>query len=38
VATGCGQIKASAPIRGENPAKYNRLTRIEETAGLPYGL
>jgi enolase len=30
VATGCGQIKAGAPARGERTAKYNRLLRIEE--------
>ena len=29
VATGCGQIKAGAPCRGERTAKYNRLLCIE---------
>ena len=33
VATGCGQIKAGAPTRGERTAKYNRLLRIEEELG-----
>jgi len=33
VATGCGQIKAGAPCRGERVAKYNRLLRIEEDLG-----
>ncbi|MEX1047553.1 MAG: phosphopyruvate hydratase [Actinomycetota bacterium] len=33
VATGCGQIKAGAPARGERTAKYNRLLRIEEILG-----
>jgi enolase len=33
VATGCGQIKAGAPARGERLAKYNRLLRIEEELG-----
>jgi len=30
VGTGCGQIKAGAPTRGERIAKYNELIRIEE--------
>ena len=34
VATGCGQIKAGAPCRGERVAKYNRLIRIEEQLGV----
>jgi enolase len=34
VATGAGQIKAGAPVRGERVAKYNRLLRIEETLGF----
>ncbi|MFB3093986.1 MAG: phosphopyruvate hydratase [Dehalococcoidia bacterium] len=34
VATGCGQIKAGAPARGERTAKYNRLLRIEEELGV----
>jgi len=39
VATGCGQIKAGAPARGERVAKYNRLLTIEAQAPeLPYGL
>jgi enolase len=29
VATGCGQIKAGAPARGERVVKYNRLLAIE---------
>lgn len=29
VGTGCGQIKAGAPCRGERTAKYNRLLMIE---------
>ena len=33
VATGCGQIKAGAPARGERTAKYNRLLRIEQDLG-----
>lgn len=33
VATGCGQIKAGAPSRGERIAKYNQLLRIEESLG-----
>jgi len=33
VATGCGQIKAGAPCRGERAAKYNRLLRIEADLG-----
>jgi enolase len=39
VATGCGQIKAGAPARGERVAKYNRLAAIETThPALPFGL
>jgi enolase len=38
VATGCGQIKAGAPARGERIAKYNRLIEIERHEHLPYGL
>ena len=39
VATGCGQIKAGAPSRGERVAKYNRLLEVErECAGAPYGV
>ena len=39
VGTGCGQLKAGAPARGERVAKYNRLMEIEaEVSGLPYGL
>lgn len=34
VAGQCGQIKTGAPCRGERVAKYNRLLRIEEEAGL----
>jgi enolase len=33
VATGAGQIKSGAPSRGERTAKYNQLTRIEESLG-----
>lgn len=33
VATGCGQIKSGAPVRGERVAKYNELLRIEEELG-----
>jgi len=33
VATGCGQIKAGAPARGERTAKYNRLLQIEAELG-----
>jgi len=39
VGTGCGQIKAGAPARGEGVAKYNRLSEIErECAEAPFGL
>jgi enolase len=38
VGTGCGQIKAGAPARGERVAKYNRLMEIERRERLPYGL
>jgi len=37
VGSGCGRIKAGAPIRGEHVAKYNRLIEIETDACLPYG-
>jgi enolase len=30
VATGAGQFKAGAPVRGERVAKYNRLLEIEQ--------
>ncbi|MGZ8565531.1 MAG: phosphopyruvate hydratase [Actinomycetota bacterium] len=33
VATNAGQIKTGAPSRGERPAKYNQLLRIEEELG-----
>jgi enolase len=33
VATDAGQIKTGAPCRGERPAKYNQLLRIEEELG-----
>ena len=36
VATSARFIKTGAPCRGERVAKYNRLLRIEETAGLPF--
>lgn len=35
VASGCGQIKAGAPSRGERVAKYNRLLAIEEELTRP---
>ena len=36
--SGCGQIKAGAPARGERVAKYNRLLEIElAEPGAPYG-
>ncbi|MCL6450050.1 MAG: phosphopyruvate hydratase [Acetobacteraceae bacterium] len=35
VASGCGQIKAGAPCRGERVVKYNRLLRIEEELQSP---
>ncbi|WIV59143.1 phosphopyruvate hydratase [Amycolatopsis nalaikhensis] len=39
VGTGCGQLKAGAPARGERVAKYNRLMMIDTAcAGLPYGI
>jgi enolase len=38
VGSGCGQLKAGAPARGERVAKYNRLIAVEEGTGLPYGL
>lgn len=39
VGSGCGQLKAGAPARGERVAKYNRLLEIESTdSDLPYGL
>jgi hypothetical protein len=38
VATGCGQLKAGAPTRGESVAKYNRLLELaDQRPGLPYG-
>lgn len=37
VGTGCGQIKAGAPCRGERLAKYNRLLKIEEETKIKYG-
>lgn len=39
VASGCGQLKAGAPARGERVAKYNRLLKIDAFDGdLPYGI
>ena len=39
VGSGCGQIKAGAPARGERVAKYNRLLEIEQAAtDLSFGL
>jgi enolase len=38
VGSGCGQLKAGAPARGERVAKYNRLLEIAASApGLHYG-
>jgi enolase len=38
VGSGCGQLKAGAPARGERVAKYNRLLEIAaDEPGLPYG-
>jgi enolase 1/2/3 len=39
VGSGCGQLKAGAPARGERVAKYNRLLEIAAAQPtLPYGL
>jgi enolase len=39
VGSGCGQLKAGAPARGERVAKYNRLIAIESgSPDMPYGL
>ncbi|MEA5118368.1 MAG: phosphopyruvate hydratase, partial [Propionicimonas sp.] len=39
VGSGCGEIMAGAPARGERVAKYNRLLEIAAThRGLPFGL
>ncbi len=38
VGSGCGQLKAGAPARGERVAKYNRLIELESEHRLPYGL
>jgi enolase len=38
VGSGCGQLKAGAPARGERVAKYHRLLQIEIDSDLPYGL
>jgi enolase len=39
VGSGCGQLKAGAPARGERVAKYNRLLEIAASRpDLPYGL
>ena len=38
VGSGCGQLKAGAPARGERVAKYNRLIELEAESRLPYGL
>ncbi len=39
VGSGCGQLKAGAPARGERLAKYNRLLEIAEAfPALPFGL
>lgn len=38
VGSGCGQLKAGAPARGERVAKYNRLLETaDDRPGLPYG-
>lgn len=36
VGTGCGQLRAGAPSRGERVANYNRLIEIEADHQLPY--
>ncbi len=37
--SGCGELKAGAPVRGERVAKYNRLLEIAASRpDLPYGL
>ena len=39
VGSGCGQLKAGAPARGERLAKYNRLLEIADAnPSLPFGL
>jgi len=39
VGSGCGELKAGAPARGERVAKYNRLLEIAAARpDLPYGL
>jgi enolase len=39
VGSGCGELKAGAPARGERVAKYNRLLEIAGSRpDLPYGL
>jgi enolase len=39
VGSGCGELKAGAPARGERVAKYNRLLEIAASRpDLPYGL
>lgn len=39
VGSGCGQLKAGAPARGERVAKYNRLLEIADSAkDLDFGL
>jgi enolase len=39
IGSGCGELKAGAPARGERVAKYNRLLEITAAApSLPYGL
>jgi len=39
VGSGCGQIKAGAPARGERVAKYNRLLAIADAQPkMPYGV
>lgn len=38
VATGCGQLTAGAPARGERVATYNRLLEIAARHPLPFGV
>jgi len=37
VSIGSGMIKSGAPARGERTAKYNRMLRIEDAGGIPFG-
>jgi len=39
IGSGCGQLSAGAPVRGERVAKYNRLIQIAAgSPDLPYGI